>query len=79
MSKHAARPRIHIFCATSKIHREHKLRKGKEEIIRISVEAIQQARQYTADIEFSKALRYHICLSDRLAFTKRSLMLGWFA
>src|ERR1700709_2194626 len=27
--KHAARPRIHIFCATSKIHREHKLRKGK--------------------------------------------------
>src|SRR5207249_9319086 len=37
----------------SKIHRDHKLRKGKEEIIRISVEAIKQARQYTADIEFS--------------------------
>src|SRR6201999_3309326 len=50
---HAARPRIHIFCATSKIHRDHKLKKGKEEIIRISVEAIQQARQYTSDIEFS--------------------------
>src|SRR5258708_5618261 len=33
----AARPRVHIFCATSKIHREHKLRKGKEEIIRIAV------------------------------------------
>ena len=51
--KGAARPRIHIFCATSKIHREHKLRKGKEEIIRISVESIRQARQYTDDIEFS--------------------------
>ena len=51
--KQAARSRIHIFCATSKIHREHKLRKGKEEILRISVESIRQARQYTDDIEFS--------------------------
>src|SRR5947207_16357 len=34
--KGAAKPRIHVFCATSKIHREHKLKKGKEEIIRIS-------------------------------------------
>jgi 2-isopropylmalate synthase len=49
----AAHPRIHIFCATSKIHREHKLRKGKEEIIRISVESVKQALQYTKDIEFS--------------------------
>src|SRR3712207_5454299 len=28
--KHAKKGRIHVFCATSKIHREHKLRKGKE-------------------------------------------------
>src|SRR3982751_621733 len=41
--KGAAHPRIHIFCATSKIHRDFKLKKGKEDIIRISVEAIQQA------------------------------------
>jgi 2-isopropylmalate synthase len=51
--KGAAHPRIHVFCATSKIHREHKLRKGKEEIIRISVESIQQALEYTKDVEFS--------------------------
>ncbi|HEX8521553.1 MAG TPA: 2-isopropylmalate synthase [Tepidisphaeraceae bacterium] len=51
--KHAALSRIHVFCATSKIHREHKLRKGKEDIIRISVESIQQALQYTDDVEFS--------------------------
>jgi 2-isopropylmalate synthase len=51
--KHAKHPRIHVFCATSKIHREHKLRKGKEEVIRISVESIKQARQYTDDVEFS--------------------------
>jgi 2-isopropylmalate synthase len=51
--KGAARSRIHIFCATSKIHREHKLKKGKEEILRISVESIQQALAYTKDVEFS--------------------------
>ncbi len=51
--KSAAKKRIHVFCATSKIHREHKLKKGKEEIIRISVESIKQARQYTDDVEFS--------------------------
>jgi len=51
--KGAKSSRIHVFCATSKIHREHKLRKGKEEIIKISVASIQQAKQYTADVEFS--------------------------
>ena len=51
--KGAAKPRIHVFCATSKIHRDFKLRKGKEDIIRLSVESVKQARQYTSDIEFS--------------------------
>lgn len=51
--KAAKHPRIHVFCATSKIHRDHKLKKGKEDIIRISVESIQRALQYTNDIEFS--------------------------
>ncbi len=48
-----ANTRIHIFCATSKIHREHKLKKAVDEIIRISVESVKQARQYTDDVEFS--------------------------
>src|SRR5688572_18486645 len=51
--KHAKNGRIHIFCATSKIHREHKLKKGREEIIRISRESIKQALEYTKDVEFS--------------------------
>ncbi|HEY7089926.1 MAG TPA: 2-isopropylmalate synthase [Tepidisphaeraceae bacterium] len=51
--KKAAKPRIHVFCATSKIHREHKLRKGKEDIIKISVESVKQALAYTKDVEFS--------------------------
>jgi 2-isopropylmalate synthase len=51
--KDAAHPRVHVFCATSKIHREHKLRKGKEDIIRIAVESVKQALEYTSDVEFS--------------------------
>ena len=51
--KNAAKPRIHVFCATSKIHRDFKLRKGKEDIIRLSVESVKQARQHVADVEFS--------------------------
>jgi len=51
--KDAKHPRIHLFCATSKIHREHKLRKGKEEIVKLAVESIKQAVQFTRDIEFS--------------------------
>ena len=51
--KHARSGRIHLFCATSKIHREHKLRKGKEEILKLAVDSIKAARAYTADIEFS--------------------------
>jgi 2-isopropylmalate synthase len=51
--KGAAKSRIHVFCATSKIHRDHKLRKGKEDIIKLSVESIKQALGYTKDVEFS--------------------------
>jgi 2-isopropylmalate synthase len=51
--KHAKRARIHVFCATSKIHRDHKLKKGKEQIIELSVQSIKQALQYTKDVEFS--------------------------
>jgi 2-isopropylmalate synthase len=51
--KDAKMGRIHVFCATSKIHREHKLRKGKEDIIKLAVDSINAAREYTQDIEFS--------------------------
>jgi len=54
--KDAANPnggRIHVFCATSKIHREHKLRKAWDQIIRISVESVERARGFVDDVEFS--------------------------
>ncbi|MCH7986790.1 MAG: 2-isopropylmalate synthase, partial [Acidobacteria bacterium] len=49
----AARNRIHVFLATSAIHREFKLRMAKEEILRRAVEGVQRARDYCEDVEFS--------------------------
>jgi 2-isopropylmalate synthase len=49
----AARPRIHVFCATSEIHRTHKLKRAKEEIVAMSVAGVERARRFTKDVEFS--------------------------
>src|SRR5262249_31977791 len=51
--REAARPRIHVFLATSAIHREFKLHMAKEEIIRRAVEGVRRAKSYCEDIEFS--------------------------
>ncbi len=51
--KGAPNPRIHVFCATSKIHREHKLKKAKAQIIQITRDHVAQARQYVDNVEFS--------------------------
>jgi 2-isopropylmalate synthase len=42
-----------VGCATSKIHRDFKLKKAKEEIIRMTKENVQLARTYVQDVEFS--------------------------
>src|SRR3984893_15495837 len=47
------KPRIHVFLATSAIHREFKLHMAKEEIVRRAVEGVQRAKSYCADVEFS--------------------------
>lgn len=51
--KGAERPRLHVFLATSKIHMEHKLKKAKEEIVRLAVEGVKLARSLCGDVEFS--------------------------
>jgi 2-isopropylmalate synthase len=48
-----ARPRIHVFLATSAIHREFKLKMAKEEIVRRAVEGVKRAKGYVQDVEFS--------------------------
>src|SRR6516164_3578277 len=47
------RPRIHVFLATSAIHREFKLHMAKEEILHRAVEGVKRAKGYCDDIEFS--------------------------
>ena len=49
----AKRKRIHVFLATSPIHRRYKLRKAREEILRQAVWAVGYAKRYAKDIEFS--------------------------
>ncbi len=51
--KGAEKHRIHVFVATSAIHREYKLKMAKEEIIKSAVGAIQLARELVDDVEFS--------------------------
>ena len=50
--KGASKHRIHVFVATSEIHREHKLRMAKDEIIKSAVGAIGLARELCDDVEF---------------------------
>jgi 2-isopropylmalate synthase len=49
----ASSSRIHTFIATSAIHMEKKLRMSPEQVIEQAVKAVQWARRYTDDVEFS--------------------------
>src|SRR5579859_5314565 len=51
--KHAKRPRIHTFLATSEIHLKHKLKKSQQQVLDEAVAAVELARNYTDDVEFS--------------------------
>jgi len=45
--------RIHTFIATSSIHMEHKLKMTPDEVIRRAVRAVEYARTFVDDVEFS--------------------------
>jgi 2-isopropylmalate synthase len=49
----AAKPRIHVFIASSPIHRQHKLRLSKAEVVERAVAGVRMARAAVADVEFS--------------------------
>ncbi|MDH5357347.1 MAG: 2-isopropylmalate synthase [Gammaproteobacteria bacterium] len=51
--KDANASRIHTFIATSPIHMKMKLRMEPDQVIENAVKAVQRARQYTDDVEFS--------------------------
>jgi len=51
--KKAPRSRIHVFLATSAIHREFKLKMTREEIVERAVKGVRRAVGYCDDVEFS--------------------------
>ncbi|NQT26713.1 2-isopropylmalate synthase [candidate division KSB1 bacterium] len=51
--KYAKHPRIHTFVATSDIHLEHKLKKSRDEVLAMAVEAVKYAKNLCDEVEFS--------------------------
>ncbi|MEQ1903452.1 MAG: 2-isopropylmalate synthase [Pirellulaceae bacterium] len=51
--KHSTNPRIHVFLATSAIHREFKLKMTPDEIVARAVEGVKRAVGYCPNVEFS--------------------------
>jgi len=49
----ATRRRLHVFLATSAIHRQYKLNMAQDEIVRTAVDAVRIAREFGDDVEFS--------------------------
>jgi 2-isopropylmalate synthase len=51
--QYAARPRIHVFIATSDIHMKYKLRMEPEDVLKRAVESVAYAKSLCPDVEFS--------------------------
>ncbi|MCL6505657.1 MAG: 2-isopropylmalate synthase [Bryobacteraceae bacterium] len=49
----ARRPRLHTFIATSDIHLKYKLKKTRQQVLEEAVTAVELARRYVDDVEFS--------------------------
>ncbi|MBI3587549.1 MAG: 2-isopropylmalate synthase [Ignavibacteriales bacterium] len=51
--RHARKPRIHTFIATSDIHLVHKLKKTRQQVLSEAVWAVEYAKTLCNDVEFS--------------------------
>ncbi len=51
--KDAPHKRIHVFLATSAIHRQYKLNMAQDEILRLAATGVARARELCEDVEFS--------------------------
>lgn len=51
--QHAEHPRIHTFIATSDIHMKYKLNKTREQVLADAIHAVEYAKSYCDDVEFS--------------------------
>ena len=48
-----AKPRLHLFISTSPLHREHKLRMSRQQVLDLASTSILHARRFVDDVEFS--------------------------
>ncbi len=51
--KGADKPRIHTFISSSDIHIQHQLKKTRDEVLKLAVDAVRYARSFVGDVEFS--------------------------
>jgi 2-isopropylmalate synthase len=51
--KHAKRPRIHTFIATSDLHIQQKLHMTRQQVLDRAVECVRYAHKFTENVEFS--------------------------
>ena len=51
--KDAANPRIHTFISSSDIHLKYQLKKTREQVLKEACVAVEHARAYTKNVEFS--------------------------
>lgn len=51
--KIAQKPRIHTFVSTSDIHLKYQFHRTRDEILKIAINAVKRAREYTSNVEFS--------------------------
>lgn len=51
--REAVNPRLHVFLATSPIHRQYKLRMTKEQVLEQIAHCLDYAKRYFSEIEFS--------------------------
>lgn len=51
--KSADKPRIHTFISTSDVQIKYQLKKTREEVLDMAVAAVQRAKSYVQDVEFS--------------------------
>jgi 2-isopropylmalate synthase len=49
----AKKKRIHTFIATSPIHMKYKLKKSSDEVLKMAIAAVKQAKNFVDDVEFS--------------------------
>ena len=51
--KEAAHPRIHVFISSSDVQIMHQLRRNPEEVMEMAIAAVERAKSYCDDVEFS--------------------------